>query len=59
MDIGKHLKRDIVYCKSFKVEKLCGFRGSIGKHETFTVKHFHLVLKMVDHGQGSSLKEFL
>ena len=39
-----------VYCKSFKVEKFLGFHGSIGKHETFTVKHFHLVLKMA--GQG-------
>ena len=48
-----------VYCKLFKVEKFCGFRRSIGKHKTFTVKHFHLVLKMVGHDPGSSLKEFL
>ena len=45
-----------VYCKSFKVEKFHGFHGSIGKHKTFTVKHFHLVLKMADHSPGSSLK---
>ena len=43
-----------VYCKSFEVEKFCRFCGSIGKRETFTVKHFHLVLKMVGHGPGFS-----
>ena len=26
---------------------------------TFTVKHFHLVLKMAGYNPGSSLKEFL
>ena len=36
--------------------KFCGFHGSIGKHETFTVKHFHLVLQMAGHGPESSLK---
>ena len=45
-----------VYCKSFKVEKFHRFRGPFGKHQTFTVKHFHLVLKMASHGPGSSLK---
>ena len=45
-----------IYCKSFEVEKFCGFRGSIGRCKTFTVKHFHSVLKMVGHGPGSSLK---
>ena len=44
--------------KSFEVEKLCGFCGSIDTHETFTVKHFLLVLKMAGHGPGSTLKEF-
>ena len=48
--------RGTVYCKLFEVEKFRWFCGSIGKHETFTVKHFHLVLKMVGHGPGSSLK---
>ena len=50
-----------VYCKSLKVEKICRFCGPIGKCKTFTVKHFHLVLKMAGHGTcpGSSLKEFL
>ena len=47
-----------VYCKSFEVEKFCGFFGSIGKRETFTVKNFQLILKMVGHGPGSSLKNF-
>ena len=47
---------DTVYCKSFEMEKFCRFRGSIGKRKTFTVKHFHLVIKMVGHGWGSSLK---
>ena len=46
-----------VYCKSFEVEKFRGFCGSIGKRETFTVKHFHFVLKIAGHrGPGSSLK---
>ena len=45
-----------VYCKSFKVEKFCGFCRLIGKHETFTVKYFHLVLKMANQIPGSSLK---
>ena len=34
----------------------------MGKHETFTVKHFRFdnrTLKMAGHGPGSSLKEFL
>ena len=29
-----------VYCKLFKVEKFCGFRGLIGDRETFPAKHF-------------------
>ena len=45
-----------IYCKLFEVEKFRGFHGSIGKRETFTVKHFHLVLKMAGHGPGSFLK---
>ena len=45
-----------VYCKSFEVEKFCGFCRSIGKRETFTVKHFHLVLKVAGHSPGFSLK---
>ena len=51
-----------IYCKSFEVEKFCGFHGSVGKHETFTIKHFHFdnrALKMAGHSPGSSLKEFL
>ena len=52
------VKLHTVYCKLFEVENFCGFCGSIGKHKTFTVKHFHLVLKMVDHSPGSSLKNF-
>ena len=38
------------------MEKFRGFCRSIGKRETFTVKHFYLVLKMVGHSPGSSLK---
>ena len=44
-----------VYWKSFKVEKFHGFRGSSGKHETFTVKHFcfdNRDLKIVGHNPG-------
>ena len=29
-----------VYCKSFEVEKFCGFCRLTGDHETFPVKHF-------------------
>ena len=47
---------DTVYCKLFEVEKFRGFRRSISKWKTFTVKHFYLVLKMAGHGPGSSLK---
>ena len=50
--------KNAIYCKSFKVEKFCGFRRSIVKRKTFTVKYFCLVLKMVGHSPGSSLKEF-
>ena len=45
-----------IYYKSFEVEKFRRFCRSIGKRETFTVKHFQLVLKMVYHGPESSLK---
>ena len=45
-----------IYCKSFEVEKFCGFHRSIGKRKTFTVKHFHLVLKMAGHGSGSCIR---
>ena len=31
-------QRLIMYCKSFKVEKFCGFRRLIGKRKTFPVK---------------------
>ena len=48
----------IVYYKLFEVEKFRRFRKSIAKRKTFTVKHFHLVLKMAGHGPGSTLKEF-
>ena len=44
-----------VYCKSFEVEKFRGFRGSIGKRETFSVNLFRFdnrVLKMAGHGPG-------
>ena len=30
-----------VYCKSFEVEKFCGFCRSICNRKTFPVKHFH------------------
>ena len=46
----------VTYCELFDVEKFCGFHGSIGKRKTFTVKHFHLVLKMAGHSPGPSLK---
>ena len=38
------------------MERFYGFCRSICKRETFTVKHFYLVLKMAGHGPGSSLK---
>ena len=39
-------KQYTVCYKLFVVEKFRGFRRSIGKHKTFMVKHFHLVLRM-------------
>ena len=32
-----HAQLATVYCKSFEVEKLCGFLGAIGNHKTFPV----------------------